>query len=377
MIRGNGVSDISITSLIVEGMRFGGGPDYKVDHRHPLGVGPSSPLYCCARLLRGPDAFLQSNFLTPFEADLSFSDTKRIELQDLNLDNPIKFGIALGDRVQDVEVRRVTVCGGGDGGAWCGLHSGSSETRLPLPETIAGRRPRSVRFRDCRFADCGAAGVFLEASGVTLQSCEFEGNHRDFPYNHDGGQIEIDYKSDSITVESCKVMKGISLVRGIVRGESGADTKTQLLRVVGIEAYGSRLLFKDNRIEGQSHEGIHLNGARDVRICGRRTVIAGNQLAWTQYPELQQEPRQNISVTTTESFRKRNCIAEHICMERIRCENGVIFWSDGSEPGFKIDHVVVRNCDLRGHAGSGIVICGNSDGTPVNGANWSVSGNRC
>jgi hypothetical protein len=378
LIQGKGVSDVVITSLIINGMRFADSHDGTVDLRHPLGVAPDSPLFCCGRVLSPPDAFVQSNFSTPFEADLFFSDTRRLSVQNLDLHNPIKFGIALGNGTHEVNVEDLYICRGGDGGVWCGLILAEACTSLPLPKAIEQQRPRNILFRNCTFEGCGAAGLFLEASHVTIESCVFRGNHRDFPYNCDGGQIEIDYKSDFIVIDSCSVLEGPSLLRDIATWLSDAkrtDLQQRLLRVVGIEACGSSLLFKDNRIEGHSHEGIHLNGARQVRICGNRTVIGGNHSAWPQYSEIRHEPRQNISVTTTAELKKRNAIAEHICIEEIRCENGIIFWSDGSEPALNIDNVTVRDSDLRGTPGSGIVVCNNLDGTSVRGANWSLSGN--
>src|SRR5215467_7536293 len=45
LIQGNGVSNLVITSLIINGMRFADSHDGIVDLRHPLGVAPDSPLF--------------------------------------------------------------------------------------------------------------------------------------------------------------------------------------------------------------------------------------------------------------------------------------------------------------------------------------------
>jgi hypothetical protein len=379
LIRGINISEIEIADLIIEGMRFENGSSGVVDHRHPLSAEPDSPLFTCARPGQSSEVFGESHFATPFEADLFFSNSHRIALHNLELNNPIKFGIALGEAVREVEMERLHISRGGDGGVWCGFSSLAGRPLLPLSKELKERQPQGVHLHNCRIEECGAAGLYLEAAEVAISSCIFSGNHRDFPYNCDGGQIEIDYKADSITIDSCSILDGPSLCRKTVPTPplvQPEDQRTTLFRTVGIEACGRRLFFKNNHLEGNSHEGIHFNGARHVRICGSNTRIKDNHKAAHGNNTLACEPRQNISITTSAEYWNLNARAENFRIEEILCENGIIFWSDGSVPELRLDHVAIQNCDLRGKEGRGIVICDNQAQRSLQGVNWDVSGNR-
>jgi hypothetical protein len=188
-----------------------------------------------------------------------------------------------------------------------------------------------------------------------------ERNHRDFPYNSDGGQVEIDYKADDITVESCAILAGPSLERS-----------KRIFRCVGIEAYGSHLLLKNNRIEDNSHEGIHLDGARYVTICGNRTMIANNHTAGRLYPSLGRDPVQNISITTSAELAQLNVFAAGIRIEGITCEHGALVWTNGSVERLRIDGLIVTRCQFPGATGDGIVVGRNADGSSIRGAEWKI-----
>jgi hypothetical protein len=380
LIKGEGASGLVLSNLIINGSRFEETPQGPVDHRHPLTQARESSLFACARACAPPLAYHPENFYTSFETDLLFLESSRITIQDVSFHNPIKFGIGLGDGTRQALLDTLHIVNGGDGGIWGGLASLTTRLALPLPSAIAQKRPQEISIRNCLIENCGASGIYLEAAQVKIDACTLRGNHGDFPFNHDGGQLEIDYKSEDIEVQNCSILNAPSLARTIISYnpiEDAWQPRSQILRAVGIEAFGAKMRFFDNRIERNSHEGIHFNGASQVWITGTKTQIRANHTAHHLFPELGPDPQQNISITTQAAYRDLNAVARGFLIEGIQCENGIMFWSDGSVPDLTVDEVTVRGCNLRGSAGSGVIISQNAAGGSIEGRGWLIEGNRC
>ena len=379
LVKGEGASGLVVRNLIINGSRFEETPQGLVDRRHPLTQAKESPLFTCAHACAPPLAYQPENFHTPFETDLLFLASSRITIQDVSFHNPIKFGIGLGDGTRQAILDTLHIVNGGDGGIWCGLVSLTTRLPLPLPNAIAQKRPQEISIRNCLIENCGASGIYLEAARVKIDSCTLRGNHGGFPFNHDGGQLEIDYKSEDIAVQECSILNAPSLARTIMTYnpiENAWEPRSQILRTVGIEAFGGKLRFFNNRIERNSHEGIHFNGASQVWIAGTKTQIRANHTAHSLFPVLGPDPQQNISITMQAGYRDLNAVARGFLIEGIQCENGIMFWSDGSVPDLTVDEVTIRDCNLRGSAGSGVVIGKNAAGGSIEGRGWQIKGNR-
>lgn len=379
IIQGEGVRDLYLHDILVDGCRWEKSDRGMTDHRHPVTVDKSSRAYLQATPNRGDRwEFTEEDHYTPFETDLLFFGSEHIALQSMVFRDPIKFAVGFGDGVRGAVVEDVEIHNGGEGGLWCGLALLDVTVPLPLPEYGKRKLPREISLRHCRVENCGGPGVYLDAAAVTMEDCLLQGNHSDFPHNHDGGQLEITYRSEDVLVRDCAILNAPSLRRTHCapgRQSCQAEGRARILRAVGIEAFGRRLRFEDNRLEGNSHEGLLLNGASDVRIYGSRTHIASNHTAAELFPELREEPRQNISVTTLAAQAALGAVAGDIAVEGIRCENGLMFWSDGSVPDLHFHGITVRDCDLRGKAGSGLFVGNNAAGRSLRGEGWLVESN--
>ncbi len=378
LIRGRNLCGLSLSSFIINGLRFEETERGLKDNRHPLTPERNTPLFPSAVETSIPAAYQRESFYTPFETDLLFTESSGVTVRDVTCNNPIKFGLGFGDEMSEVAIDGVRVFRGGNGGIWCGLTSLSDRPTLPLDAAIASRRPHEIRIRDSVVEDCGASGIYLEAARVEIHGCTLAGNHCDYPFNEEGGQIEIDYKADDVEVRECTISNAPCLRRSLMVFDDERrewQQQVRLLRAVGIEAFGQNLRFIDNIIERNSHEGIHLNGANRVCISGGNTCLRGNHTAQTEFPELVGEPLQNVSVTTLEGQRALGAIAGDLRIEGIRCENGIMFWSDGSIPDLTIDHVIVRNCDLRGHPEGGLHIGRSASGQSIRGTGWKIEKN--
>jgi hypothetical protein len=294
-----------------------------------------------------------------FEADVLLLNAGNIVISNLILNHPVRHGIAIGPRSHDITINRVTVRGAGNYGIWAGAAL-TDRPVLPLADDVSRALPANLRLDECHFEDCGSAALYLEAAHVVVRACTLKRNHCDFPFDSDGGQLEIDYKSHDITVDSCAIIDGPAVERG-----------QRLFRCVGIEAYGSHLVFRNNRIEGNSHEGIHLNAASHVTIDGNDTIIANNHTARRQYASVRNDPIQNISITTTSDFAVVNALAADLQVEDITCENGILVWTNGSVEGLRIDGLKIRNCSFPGISGDGVIVGKNADGTSLRGEGWS------
>jgi hypothetical protein len=378
LVRGKGISNLALRNLIVDGSRFEDTPRGRIDHRHPQTQDRGSPLFTCALDCPAPRAYFPENCYTPFEADLLFMGCSRLTIQGVSFHNPIKFAIGLGDDTRGAVLSDLHIINAGNGGIWCGLASLSNRPALPLPVSIARQRPQEISIRNCLVENCGASGIYLEAAQVSIDCCTLKGNHGDFPFNHDGGQLEIDYKSENVEVQSCSILGAPSLRRTVMIHDPVSKSwkpQRRILRSVGIEAFGRNLRFFNNRIEGNSHEGMHFNGASGVLIGGPDTQIRGNHTSASAFHELQREPQQNISITTLAAYHALNAVAGDFLIEGIQCENGIMFWSDGSVRDLSIDGIVIRHCDLRGVSGSGIVIGRNASGRSLQGSGWRIEHN--
>jgi hypothetical protein len=233
--------------------------------------------------------------------------------------------------------------------------------------------PAHLEIDDCYFEGCGAAAAHLEAREVLLCRTTFCGNHRDFPYNEAGGQLIIDYKADNIRLKSCFVYGGAVAERTILvaRGDGTRVAVAVVLGSVGIEAAGSGITVEDTVVTANSHEGIHLNGARRVVITGQRTRITGNNMARREG----NASTHNVSITTTAPNARLNALSRDILFRDITCENGVVVWTNGSLPRFQLDGLQVIGCDLSGPDSRGVAVAQNPDGTSVRGDGWLIAGN--
>ena len=373
-----GCRGVSVSGITFEGNRFEGDGPQAIDHRHPLDADRTSPRFPCGAVLAPPACYEPANFGSPFQADILATDCSGVELHDLVLEAPVVIGIAIGPGAHDIRMRATTIQKAGQFGLWIG---GALPTRpvLPRRDADAARLPCRVRVDDCAIADCGAAGASIEGRGIAFQRTTFSGNHRDFPFNDAGGQVVIDYKSDDVRLVGCTIRGESSLRRMVahVDSDTGQTTmRAESFGAVGIEASGSQLAFTDCVIEGMAREAMHFDGARGVRIDGAATRLEGNHLAARRGEEpWVRGPRSGIAITTSSGQRDVGAMAADYRFDGIRCEGGILVWSDGSVPGLRIDGIHVVGADLRGGADTapgGLVVGLDADGRSLRGRGWTL-----
>jgi hypothetical protein len=308
--------------------------------------------------------------------DITIMMSSGIVLKNVEVRNAVRIGVAVSRECSDVRFERVDVRRSGDYGVWMG--TGSPETPpLPLPPSILSMLPSGVVFTDCFFEGCGGSAVHIEGMKVSFSDTLFLGNHCDFPYDDEGGQIVIDYKAKNIYFDSCIVMAGTQVERRSYAQDLGTgqwSLVTRLLGAVGIEASGTDLKFHNMVIAGNSREAIQLIGASDVRISGARSRLFGNNLARQRYPQyaIDGGAITNVSITTLPSLSAVNSFSRDIAFCGGICENGVAVWSNGAVPCLKIDGIKVQNCDMSGALHSGVWIGSNPDGSSLEGEGWSL-----
>jgi hypothetical protein len=155
-------------------------------------------------------------------------------------------------------------------------------------------------------------------------------------------------------------------------GESRAHLET--FAAVGIEASGSRLEFVDLVVRGMAREALHVDGVRGLRVAGRGTRLEGNHLAARRGAEPWcRGPRNNITVTTSAGPAGLGMATGDIEIDGIRCEDGVLVWSDGSVPGLRIHGVRIASSDLGGAGrGDGVVVGLDEAGRSLRGEGWQI-----
>lgn len=377
-----GCRDVAVSGITLEGRRFEGEGAHAVDHRHPLDPDRASARFPCGAVLAPPACYEPANFGSAFEADILAIDCNDVELHGLVLEAPVVIGIAIGPGTHDIRVRETIIRSAGQFGLWIGAAL-ATRPALPLAQADAGRLPARVRIDQCAIEDCGAAGAAIEGRDIALHRTAFRGNHRDFPFNDAGGQVVIDYKSEDVRLDACTIRGESFLHRMVARRDTGTGESTfhpENFGAVGIEASGSKLAFTDVVIEGMAREAMHFDGARDVRIDGSATRLEGNHLAARRGEEpWARGPRFGIAITTSSAQRALGAVAGDFRIEGIRCEGGILVWSDGSVPGLRIDGIHVAGADLRagpGTAPGGLVAGLDADGHSLRGKDWTLENPR-
>jgi hypothetical protein len=373
-----GCRGVSVSGITFEGSRFEGEGAQAVDHRHPLDADRTSPRFPCGTVLAPPACYDPANFGSAFQADILATDCNDVELHDLVLEAPIVIGIAIGPGAHDIRMRATTIQGAGQFGLWIGAAL-PTQPVLPVGEADAARLPLGVRVDDCAIADCGAAGASIEGRDIAFRRTAFRGNHRDFPFNDAGGQVVIDYKSEDIRLEGCTIRGESSLHRMVAHRDANTGEVTMRpegFGAVGIEASGSKLVFTDCVIEGMAREAMHFDGAHGVRIDGAATRLEGNHLAARRGEEpWARGPRFGIAITTSSGQRALGAMSGDVRVEGIRCEGGILVWSDGSVPGLRIDGIHVVGADLRAGpdtAPGGLVAGLDAAGHSLQGRDWTL-----
>ena len=380
LLRIAGCRDVSVSGMAFDGRRFEGEGAQRIDHRHPLDPDPASARFPSGRVIEPPACYETVNFVSSFEADIQLGDCNGVELHTLVLEDPIAIGIAIGPGSHHTCVLETSIRRAGQFGLWMGAALATRPV-LPLTDDIAQRLPGNVRIEGCAIEDCGAAGASIEGRDILVRRTVFCGNHRDFPFNDCGGQLVIDYKADDVRIEGCTIRGEAFLRRMVARhdaGTGGYAVTEQAFASVGIEASGSRLTFTDVVIEGMAREAMHFDGAHDVLINGAATRLEGNHLAARRGEEpWSRGPRSGIAITTSSGQLALGAKAGEFRIEGIRCEGGILVWSDGSVPGLRVDGVHVAGSEL--HAGpemspGGLVVGVDASGCSLQGENWRLEG---
>lgn len=309
-----------------------------------------------------------------FQPDISLARARHCLVRNVELRRAQNIAIAVGHGCEDIRLAELDVIEAGHMGVWLGIGVDiGGDLPLPLPQSAAALRPRRLAVDRCRFENCAGPALYVEAEDLEVSRCRFRGNHGGFPHNCDGGQIIIDYKAASVTVSESEILDGPWRLRRVPQG-AGAAEQELLLRVVGIEASGQGLRFDSIVVSGNSHEGLHFNGASDVLVTGR-TRLVQNHTARNAIASLATEPDQNLSITTTQRYAGLNAFARNITVDGIRCENGIIVWSNGSVPDLRVDGLKVAPAFFQDETAR-LVVTTNPDGTSLRGASWDVPEGR-
>lgn len=367
LIQVDHASQVRIRHIGIDGGRFSGERNNPRDARHPLTADRRSPQFPCARVLPEPDCYDRGAFASSCEADVLIRDASDVELLGLVVRNSIRIGVAVGARSSRVLLRQCEVARAGDYGIWVGAGLEPEDRRLPLDPAFEAILPQWIRIEDSQIERCGSAGVYLEGRDLHLERTRLVSNCYDAPYDDEGGQLTIDYKTRGLTVRDCAIVAGGEVVR------SGPGGGENLLGAFGVEACGEDLHFEDTLIEGNAREGVQILGGRGIRFSGR-TRIVNNHLAQHRHPGFPgHRQRQNLSITTTSPYAAVNAIADDIELDGVTCENGLMVWSDGSLPDLVLDRLRVVDCDLTGPDHEGVVAGDNHRGGSLRGPRWRIS----
>lgn len=356
----SGCRNVRLASLVVDGRRFEECADRVLDNRHPADPDPASVAFPCGSTV---------------EADVLLGDCSDVVIDGVLLRDPVTIGLAIGPGCRDIAIRNVQISRAGQLGLWIGSALPGLPPR-PLPGAMAARLPAAILAEDCEVSACGAAGVSVEGHGVTLRRLRLDGNHRGFPFNDSGGQLVIDYKSDGVRVEACEITGESCLERPVpwtdpATGES--CVRMQSFAAVGIEASGSRLEFADLVVRGMAREALHVDGAHCVRVTGRGTRLEGNHRAARRGVEpWRRGPRNNITLTTSAGQAALGMRAGDIEIDGIYCEDGILVWSDGSLPGWRLHGLAIASSDFGGAPGDGVAVGLDGSGRSLRGEGWRI-----
>ncbi len=360
----------TLSDLTIQGSRFrrqGGG---FIDERHPLTPDRTSPKFLCGTGLPEPACFDHQSYRPFCDPDIVIRNATDVALSRLDCLDAIGLAIAIGQGSSRVRLSECRIDRAGDYGVWIGAGPSPPDARLPLPAPFIAILPKIITLDDTLVERCGAAGIYVEGCDVRLVGTRLLGNCCDAPYDDEGGQLTVDYKTDGLVLDKCEIVGGPAFVR------MRSDGSRVLLGAMGVEACGNNMQFRDTLIEGNGREGIQFMGARAVRVAGR-TRIFNNNLAQFRHSGFSGNPqRQNVSITTPALFASLNAVANDFAFEDTYCENGIVVWSDGSVPDLTLDALQVARCDLTGPDGSGVSIGVNSSGRSLRGANWKIESPR-
>lgn len=356
---------MTLKNLTINGRRFEEAQDARIDHRHPIDADPMSADFACQKDIAPPTRYQLDNFVAACEADLLILESSEIRLHSIELRNSITIGVAIGPGCRAICLDQIAVSHAGQIGVWMGAALGRQPPR-PLIGSDLERLPAQVRISDSTIESCGASGLAIEGTGIRVSRTIFQNNHCDFPFNENGGQIVIDYKASDVVLDECMLVGG-GLVSRPVFVQSGwphqEHQRIENFASVGIEASGSDLVFKNLVVRNSPREAIHIDGAHRVRIEGGNSSLENNHVAAAAgiYP-WSEGPRHNISITTSEMQRALGCEAADIQIVDIRCEDGVLLWSDGSIRGLQIPRVSIVRSDLAGKHSEGLTVGLNAEG---------------
>lgn len=364
----SGTQGASVAGLRVDGGRFERRGLVWIDHRHPLTSRRSSARFPCASRLPEPDCYDPRHFAIPVTADLYIVDAHDTELSGIQIGGSMSLGIAVGPGCRDTRLARVRIERAGQYGIWIGAGLGMGPV-LPLAADLAAKLPAGVALTDCTLAHCGASGAFVEGRDVRFERCRWFANHRDFPFNEAGGQLVIDYKSEGITVRSCRIEAGARLTRRVaVGGADGLRFERRSFGAVGVEASGRDLAFIDNVMTGNACEAIHLNGANGVTISGVASLYKGNhRMARRWWGRRREGATEDICITTSAHMAAVGAVSGDVSVGDIAAPAGVLVWSDGSIPGLRVDGVRVAGPHLPVRVGL------NPDGSSLRGEGWVLA----
>ena len=373
-----GCSAVRLSNLVIDGRRFETRAGRTVDNRHPLDADPASAEFACGSVLPSPQCHDPLHYGSSIAADVLVGDATKVIVDDLLVRDPITIGIAIGPGSHDIRMHRVTVLRAGQFGLWIGAAL-PVRPPLPLPAEMGARLPSGVLAEDCAIERSGAAGISIEGRDVELRRTTLRDNHCDFPFNDNGGQLVIDYKSDGVRLDACTITGESALERSVFRADvSGGRLvgHVESFAAVGIEASGTGLSFVDTVISGVAREAIHFDGARGVLLSGGGTRLTGNHLAARRGVEPWcNGPRHNITITNSAAQLALGAKSGDIRIEDIHCEDGILVWSDGSVPGLRIDGLRLRGNALGPgpDGGTGGVAIGlDRDGQSLRGADWRL-----
>jgi len=116
-----------------------------------------------------------------------------------------------------------------------------------------------------------------------------------------------------------------------------------------------------------------VDGAHCVRVTGRGTRLEGNHRAARRGVEpWRRGPRNNITLTTSAGQAALGMRAGDIEIDGIYCEDGILVWSDGSLPGWRLHGLAIASSDFGGAPGDGVAVGLDGSGRSLRGEGWRI-----
>lgn len=365
--------NVALESIAIEGARF----NYEgSDRRHPVNPDPASLDFIRMSGGSSIEGYLPEHCHPCVEADVFAAGCRNLRITDVSIKDSITIGLAIGPGCRDVVIDKFSSSAAGQMGLWIG---GAFPTRVPLPLSAEQekRLPQKILVQRSSVKGAGAAGIAIEARSAVFHDVTLADNHRDFPFNDSGGQFIIDYKSENIRLEDCTV-RGESYQRRPVMKFDPDTERWKAIEVefaaVGIEASGRNLTFVNLVVTGSAREAVHFNGASHVRLEGVRTLLSDNHRAARRSGSAwATSSLQDISITTTVEQSVVGSSAHHYVFDGICVEGGVLVWSNGSVPEFRLDGLQSRRCDFGARTPAQAIVAGlGTDGLTTRGAGWRI-----